>query len=63
MKLWAAHELAQGAGALDVVRDMWNVSRVYPALPSSVLLRRERVDIRTLKPVFRQTNMDAYVYL
>lgn len=42
MELWASHVLAQGAGTSDVVRDMWKLSRVYPAQPSLVFLRRER---------------------
>lgn len=37
MALWASHVLAQGAGTSDVVRDMWKLSRVYPAQPSSGL--------------------------
>lgn len=42
MRLWASHVLAQGAGALDVVGDMWKLSWVYPALPSLVPAGRER---------------------
>ncbi len=44
MELRASHVLAQGAGTSDVVRDMWKLSRVYPAQPSLGPLReRERV--------------------
>lgn len=39
MELWASHVLAQGAGTSDVVRDMWKLSRVYPAQPSLGLPR------------------------
>lgn len=41
MRLWASHVLAQGAGASDVVRDMWKLSWVYPAQPSLVPAGRE----------------------
>lgn len=41
MGLWASHVLAQGAGASDVVKDMWKLSWVYPAQPSLVPVGRE----------------------
>lgn len=41
MRLWASHVLARGAGASDVVRDMWKLSWVYPAQPSLVPVGRE----------------------
>lgn len=41
MGLWASHVLAQGAGASDVVRDMWKLSWVYPAQPNLVPAGRE----------------------
>lgn len=60
MELRASHVLAQGAGTSDVVRDMWKLSRVYPAQPSLGLLRGETAGftaVRHRKPVFRQTNL------
>lgn len=45
MELWASHVLAQGVGTSDVVRDMWKLSGVYSAQPSSPPGRKERVEI------------------
>lgn len=41
MALRAMHVLATGAGTCDVAADMWKLSGVHPAQPSSVPLSKE----------------------
>lgn len=52
MALRVLHVLATGAGTCDVVADMWKLSSVYPAQPSSVPLSKEvwLLSVRAVKP-------------
>lgn len=63
-RLWASHVLAQGAGASDVVGDMWKLSWVYPAQPSLVPAGREsrHQNTETCIQTDKHGNLVCYVH-